>query len=574
MTKKLLLQVGFLLSCLSSIAQTINKTYELTYHDLKSQCVVAKPADSIIFMTASAYSGNSQKMLITKTDADGNVLQTLMIDTPFYDHRLVATDTGVLFASLMDSNLYVISFNNNLIMQWSKQIPVGNIVPSYPYMTVDIEVSHDYSGNEVYYITCAARPRDSNYVNKDIAFSIVKLDNIGQLVWHKTYADQNRGSSSTFAIHDLVHSITKIDSSGNYFNIAGTRKETDYAYSAFTHFNYLFFINIDDNGNIVQNYERVQTADSMPYSPDVVWDVANQTIACTYTETNAGNIPSLPASNINGIGLMTLMPNLQANAGRYYWRYCENEGLSITSLGDTSYMIGCGIYNCDSSFLYNPAFLRINSSTLNYELFAHYNQLRNVKNTSYHVSDAAGNGYMVPYTNDNITDKRLIKVDQSLTSCGSRYDTVDMISYLPQNMPFLYVADSDTIIYNFTYSESYPNLLLTDCDTLTKIKDRDKYKPTDVHTYAPGGIAISVTPTILYDANEQIYCDIMAPNNKAVDIVVYNMTGQVRYRKSLALDKSHNRLTIPAGTMSSGLNMVQIYIDHQPVNSTKVMLAD
>jgi hypothetical protein len=555
--------LSLLLVSLGTQAQTVNKTYYLSNYYLWSQCVAPKPNDSLIFMSANVFDGSSnaiRKLLLSKTDDNGNFLQSILIDTPFYDHRIRETSDGVLLAAREDSNLYVMKFDNMLNNLWSVRIFTGAIpVGSAVDRSVDIEVGHDM-GQEVYYFTSIARSFNAGYVNTDVAFSVVKLTNNGQLIWHKTYADPNRSIIPITNIYDAVQSIALTDNGDSTFVVAGARGEYDA-----TQTRDLFVMRIDENGNIINNYRKITTAKSWVWNPDVIWDPFKNQIACAFNEE---------------MGVMVLNMGLVPTAAKYF-EYLTNSiniANTIELLGDSSYVVGAHIRNAPSCPSYtNPSFLKLDPITLGLQSFTRYNINHEVRNYGYHRTTVPGYSYMVPFTTHNNSGQnfgmRLLKVDPMLYTCGAHDSTLIETPYTPNDVTFNYEIRIDTIIDNFIYTFTNPNLDETTCVDSTSAY----YKTGNLNVYNAGmasGIAISVNPTVLQNDGQVVRCDIVSNKNKLLQLEVYNILGQVSYRNIISTLPGKNQFNIPAEGFSKGMNMVRIYVDNKPAYVSKILKLD
>ncbi len=559
--KKQIFAMMMALLCVVQIkAQTINKTYHLNGYDLIPKCVAPKPDDSIIFISANILNAQvlPSKFIMIKTDGNGVFKKALVIDTAFWDHRIRETADGVLLASHADSNLYVIKFDNLLNNMWSKRIPIGTLYNYSHDGSIDIEIAHE-SGQEVYYITSLAPTFNAGYRYDDVAFSVTKLDNNGQLLWRKRYADPNRSNIATANIFDEVQSITVADSVDTTFVIAGARGEYDPFFPANR---YLFVMAINANGDPVTNYQKVQTRNNWVWNPDVLWDKYHNAIVCSFNED---------------LGLVTLNTSLTPVAGKAF-QY-GNPGLAntISMMGDSFYVISNYVRDPLPPFRINPSFLKIDANTLHYTAFSRYNIYSEVRFEGYHRDDDYDYNYGVGFNTHNNngtnTDVRLLKVDQMLSDCGVVYDQVNEFDYTPVDSEIFYQRTPDTAIENYSYHYWTPNLSETTCDE----DSADYYKGGTTTVFNTGiekGIAVSVYPTLLHSTDETVNCVITAQKKTTGNVVVYNVLGQQSYVQEVNIVPGEKKIEIPRGLMSKGLNMVRISVNGKLVDITKVLVTE
>lgn len=210
----------------------------------------------------------------------------------------------------------------NLTLLWTRRIPVGNIGSIY-LGDVDILVDHNYNNDEEYYITHTIKSRQDSYDSVSFALGILKLSSNGILLWHKSYSEF---ASGPLHLHDYPNSIVEIDTSGpKKFVIIGTREEN------FSWDRYLFAISIDQDGNILNNYKRLQTLTLNPNNPQAVWNPYNSSVACIFREN---------------IGVLTMDNNLNPLSAKSFNGYCVNFPTSVTLQGDSSYVLGIYMHEC------------------------------------------------------------------------------------------------------------------------------------------------------------------------------------------------------------------------------------
>src|SRR5688500_5394932 len=119
MTRLVLLFLAMTCAAGNSLSQTFNNTYTDLNHELLSRCIALVP-NSHMFVSADAIpiGGGAPRFMITKVNTAGNFLQAVHLDTSYYDHRILETsDSGLMVATYLDSNLYVLKFNKILALQ-------------------------------------------------------------------------------------------------------------------------------------------------------------------------------------------------------------------------------------------------------------------------------------------------------------------------------------------------------------------------------------------------------------------------------------------------------------------------
>lgn len=556
--------LGLVLLCLlisnGAIAQTINKTYELPGYDLYARSIAEKIDDSAIYFTAEAIDLNPnlpRKFLITKTDGNGNFVNTMMLDTNYSSyHRLTKVRDGVLLGVFYQGDLNIIKLDNNLNSVWSRVVTVDPYKGGSAW--VDIEVGYDDTGAEVYYFVTSGASPLPGYIN-DIAISVTKFHEHGFFLWQKRYTDNNRPNIPYVVLEDKPQAICSVDSFNQEYVIVGTRTVRD---SIGVNTGNLFFLTIDFDGNVVGPYKEVQTLYDRPWLPDVQWDSYNDLIVCSYRD----DPKVLPVTT--AIGLITLDRALTPLTGNNYWFTQTNLPYSLSITDDSSYVInsfqqaiGTGGVPLNYSGLY-----KIDNTTLQPLAFATYNHNNTpgLINHGYHVADKYNYKYMIPDVYRASRSARLIKTDGLLNSCGVQYNEVSDTMYHPMEIPqdYGYVDyDSSEFLY---YYYTRPALIVDDCDT---VWDKTRYKTTSIEKDIASKQTLKVYPN---PASSHVIFEYNVKYDVHTRLSITNVTGQKI--QEIELENNSDKAEWITNDIPSGMYFYHLIENNSIVETGKILL--
>jgi len=460
--RKLLLSFCFLSPVF--ISAQINKTFTLSGMNVTNASIAYIPPASGggIYLAGSMGSvGNIYRdsFIISKLDGSGNYLFGRYHPIQVVRQTMTNTsDNGILCAILGTRSggpygLNLIKYNAGLNPIWSRTFPfTGNAEPA---SRIDIEkVVNPSSGADEYYILCSDGPATGTY-----SISLTKVSATGTLLWRKRYI-QNAPANGDDAPTSLT-SYTDRQTGALRIVIAGSKR---YYQAGGGEVDYLFYMTVDNNGNIVNPYTRMATVGVEKSYPDVLFDGEN--LVTTFLLENNGFVPGYTPSTI---GFIKTDLNFNPIAANARWITCENYGLSITMSPDNNYIISGTVGRCGppATDATTPYFLKINRTTLAPIYFKRYNINRDVTGLiGRHITDVSGNNYIPATVTDVTVPQTLIRAlvtTSTGNSCGAEDWQINTYEFTPTKDTLRYGIASTTIQAGLPLTTVPVHMTQTDC---------------------------------------------------------------------------------------------------------------
>lgn len=539
-------------------AQTINNTY---YHPIlhdAGNVAVLEEGNDIIF---SSY---NDRLILNRTDAFGNHINSIT----FGDQRVVKHDivrcrnekgvVAVYRYYFVPDQIFISHFDDQLNPIWHINMPVNartHINPgtsSYWDLLENVDII-EHKG--LFYITYSeGSPLPG--LDYESTVSVMCIDDVGNLQWYRNYADPTRVAGLPQR-DDLANSITLCDYSGQEaLTIGGTVQEN--------HSSALFFMTLDLNGNILNNFTHIRHVGGET-RPDVAYDANNDYIVCTYAAGGASSNPNINSS----IGLLRLrMQGLSWVDGCIYdvaLGYQDiGEGITVDANGN--YVISASVITgTPPNAIPNVYLLSINSNTLySYGGAATYNiNVSKVYVNAQHAVDDKGNIYFATTLNSTQQNTRLFKTDPSFVACGdihtgfepTFYNTTPhylQYSLWNPHMPQFFGINVDPIDITF--------------DRCEESGDHDQYRK--VLTAATTATTITLMPTLLQSADE-LHCMINMEVDGMVEVYITNMSGQREYNSRHQLQAGKETISIKAD-LPTGMHVVRVFVNGKLQHTQKV----
>lgn len=553
-------------------AQSFNNSYEYVGTNLTTTNNVLVASTGDVYFASFSTQSSVVTLYITRTDHLGNVSKVIQLEGFPANGKLVETnDLGVLFATYQNGGqeLAIVKFDQDLNVQWSKYVPIGAaVLPTTNRIDIEKVLTND--GKERYLVLCASSTFYPQYVNSDAAFSLVYLEENGDLVWHRKYADLNRASAGFNTIRDIPSGLTSMKNEGGdiFFLVAGTRQEWTSIPQP-----YLFFQMVDEAGNIVSQYKRVQTVGNCYFADVVTGD--NGEFVCVYTDGNTGF--SGDPVNQSGVGLIPLIPfNLDPGFGRYYWQpqTIEHFGYAVTKTSDGDYMVACYAGWSNGNTIINPGLLKINHANLQPEFYKRYNIGKNAVSPGALQTDAEDYSYITgtvdPLPPGNVypnTKVRLIKADPSGDACGAESYPVNFVDFGPVVQGFIYTDEQYADIFDQDIAVSNIDFGLDECNPNN---NPELYRGTGLMEM-PENIAISVVPTVIDQESQTVKCSFFTRDNAAVSIKVYNILGQLIHSQQENVTAGQAEINIQPQSWANGISIVQVYLNGKQQYTARIV---
>ncbi len=533
------------------------------------------------------------KYMLTKMSATGFPIISLMRDSTFMVERIMETfDSCIITVSDFYDQVLVNKYDQSLSLMWTTSIQ--KLVPggaSTYYGAIDIEPVYRPSNppgmQEDYYIYFSEGSSDPTAYPYDETHAVAKVNENGNLMWHKVYYDVNRSTYDWWVIEqDKANSLEAFPDATdpNRINLAlaGTRLYYDPGQSI-----NLYYMTIDEDGNILQQLRNVINDYSEHYCQDIHYD--GDSLVASFTQENAHFQDPTIAS---AYSIMKFDTALSSFRGRSLWNDCENvtATLSIATtdsvyqpgtddmlprLGpgtDKNYILSGWIGKCypmSNPYAYaNPGFMKIDRITLDPIWLNRYNvftqgwvSIGSVWNC-YHRTDEDENNYLAydPRWNGSGVDIRGFRVlvtDPALDACGAKWFNVHHYDLKPIAYNYTYDVIEFTQPTSFPLREMRLNLTSDDCKDLPDA-DSWGYKGTAVNTVSTQAFSIDVKPTIIRSENEMVSCKMNSLYDGPVEIVVSDMVGRVVYSRKYEVKKGENNMRISTASFAKGMNVVHI----------------
>lgn len=604
--KTIFLTFAMWVSALAINAQPFNRTYFLPGYDLAPKSVAfldqTGSSDFVVgsFATDVINPSNPGKYLLSKMDASGTPLTSVLRDDPGICERIVETfDDHIITVSEYFDKIVVRKYDDNLALLLSVKIDKGTPLSfvDVDYSTIDVEAVHNVGmpnpqDEEYYYIyftegyPAAVNPTLTNATS----VSVLSLDRDLNLRWYRTYPEI-RNWEPWQSINDNAYSMTKFPDPNNpneyQFALAGTRNFVNPAANFTT-----FYMTIDMNGNIIAPYtEAVNTAQDL--APDILFD--GDSLVVSYQAMHSNNI------NTNLSTMFSVMKfdiGLTSFRTRFYWNLdndisIENYSSSIATgysdsvwyedghpmYGggtDNNYVIGgqtFPTYHQPTPYM-NPILMSIDRISLDPVLFKRYNVDRWANAGTmgmFHRNDLSYRQYL-PVKPFQSTGMRMIVTTPALNACGSETYDVEFKDSIPG------VYQHNHIFQDFQNHTPYPlnetnvTVYYDDCSNNASPAT---YKSTGI-AEANANLAIiqaTVYPTLITDrSSEDIICNINSPQVGKVNISIVNLLGQQLYNDQHMITTGDNTLKIDGSHLTPGMNIITISYGNKPVYSSKLQV--
>ena len=217
----------------SVFAQTLNQSYELPGWNLGGGKVVPGYDGRTMFFIADVLDPTNpgyqpNQLLLTKTDLNGNIQKSILIDTTLYNHKMIETsDSGVLIAANpfnvanppYDCPLFILKFDKNLNLQWTLTYGFSGFYPNgidqAEVAIQKIPARNDTIPEEYIIVYNSQSFKDEPYRTNDLAFSAIRVNRSGVVKWHHRYTDMNREYNPATFVLDRINSITMLPDTGD-----------------------------------------------------------------------------------------------------------------------------------------------------------------------------------------------------------------------------------------------------------------------------------------------------------------------------------------------------------------------
>ncbi len=584
--KKILLSCTAAFMLMQSLqAQTYNRTYSIPGYSCAKPGII--PANAVqnrqytYTVTNLSDGTNSKQVLLSRLDNDGNVNLAVKVDrittATWAGSRFIPTKDGGVLLTCLDENglVTVLKFDADLNQMWAVSIPdnLGHMGTSSLGAISTGSLDGD-AKREDYIIVMPVET--SNGYTSDEAFMAFRLDDRGQVLWKKKYSEFNRAANyNNPIIQDQVTTIVHSEPNqagepNERFIIAGMRSETGYspvcgwvAVVLPTSPNDIFALRIDAWGNIISNYNRYTAIASSGKSRlQMITDRLTGNYVCTFSQYNMGPANNYPV----GIALMQLDYSLNAmgSMANVYFQNgsIENYVSALNQPSDGNYVINS--YPMGNSYAL-PELIKIDRNTMNVLYNQNYNFTSHAQ-LDYDAGQIDDNDYnLFVSTPGNFTnaDLRVIKADPSGYACGAEQQSTIAATIPVTQEQFNYEAIDFPQFNEVRYEQEEIAVQVSDCGSAY------------FRTQAAANVLneVKVYPTVLSSAGDKLTCKLSGTYNGVVNIRITNVLGQQVFSKNCNVENGAE-ITIDANTLSTGLNVVNIYNNGKVIKTEKVILAN
>lgn len=514
--------------------------------------------------------GTSDKLMLTKMDASGNPITAVLRDSTWGAERIIETaDTGILSVSDFPNLVKVTKYDQNLNQLWSQSYEKARPANLTEYSAVDIEpiVSN---GNEHFFISFSEGTFDPVNFPSDEHMGLIRIDRNGSLMWHHFYHHSNRNNyyPPNMVLRDKANSLVSFSDPNDPQRLLIAVAGTQVLWDGGDLNPALFYIVVDEWGNIISQYKRVHSPGDAPtdlyYCPDIQFDGDSLVSSFTQQNTHIGPPPGI----FSAYSIIKTDPGLSGFREKAFWNSCENRSstLSITGSGDsTSYVLSGMSGLCDMTSGMSPTFLKLSASSLiplgfnrynvNSDVFASTGKVwscfhrTNENGYHYFPVDPHVNGY-----NAWISGFRVLVTDPSLQTCGYNTDSIGNEDLNPTVNEFEYEMAEGRHTILFSLMEIPVQVSYTDCDTAT---DSSKYRLAGEAIDGNNAYTAQVFPTLV-NQEAQISCRIFSPEATTVEISITDAVGRLIRKEKRELAAGSNTLQLATAPFTPGLNMVHI----------------
>jgi|GEM_PF-6610478 len=439
----------------------------------------------------------------------------------------IPTNPFVAKFTATGSFLWAYGYNSNT------KLPPNNFVDSIS--RVNIVATNDSLGNPVYIIVSQSNEDRTSPFPSDAHLNIFKIDDNGNLIWNYKYLPTGRSSAPYAILKEAPSAIAKI--SENAYFIAGHRDEIS---ASGTDSISMFCLNIDRNGNIINNYKKITFKNSSPELQDAVYNA--DSVYLVY-RLNKQTLTSGPTSIM---GLTNLDVNLNLLFTKYYTYHAASDvfGASIKATSDKHYVIGC--YADEGFGSASNAILKV-AADGSVVFFKKYNWLTRAINNirkdivSYGTSPLETYTLLGDYYN-GVSSVRLLSTDQSGNTCGVLDSGIVATKYVPAQfiIPYTRTALTGRFVINLVQDTLYTNP--TPCDS-TNPGYKDAYVGANTNN-AFLQSSFKVYPTLLpaYSSNT-IFLELNSDKETILRTCIYSIEGKKLFEKNFALAIGSNKLS-------------------------------
>jgi len=573
MKKNIILVLSLL--TLGSVAQ-YNNTYDVNANsdNLNPSFVITnKKAESITVSYASdaATLPRNDYFILTKHDAFGNVIYNNVM-TPVFGptdgltnvEALIETDDeGVIVVGYHYDNSdhieqpFSLKVDVNGNFQWAK-IYYVNKKPIVKSQINKISLCRVFNDTDENYFISGSGDSDVN-PGQDVATNVIKIDALGNMLFSKKYYNTAPGQFIVTRDYPGDIEFSKADKT---FMITGYREES----TANTKGRLMYFFGIDNAGTVITKFMTLASK-SIPLDQDMIYDPNKNIFATTFTHAKNGYVPG--TSSI--IGFVTIDANLNIYDTKYLWHKeaSQHNGRSISLCENGDYLLCSGIYDNNSVFVHNPAWLKVDPTGSPLSALLRYN-IKDDVIFGHHATTFNPNSGEEEYVliNEQKTDLRMIRTTIGGKACG-----VDKFE------PFVDKYDPEIATYEYDYKENgdqkdykvYEKLFFPDyrkCDG-----DGTSYRTTGIDPASNKDNTITLYPSVVSAGNAYLILE----NNSGADakIEILNVTGMLVYsNKQVVSGKTEVKLNT-SGSLPLGMYLVKIYTaDSKAISTSKILITE
>ena len=511
-----------------------NNSIDIATNSKGHTCVLGSNSDYAITLRELDFVGNQNFFTgYSPTLPPGDELRpTKLLRTPADDYIVVGFYyRAPTHAHLSDLSPFAARFDEFGNFLWLQDYQ-GSLTFS-PHMPTDLAqasivyVEND-PGVESYIITAPADPHAANYsytYTEDVTINAIRIDGGGMPMWNKKYMlpHSARSATSYSMYQDYPQALTfaNFDAStglGVYF-IAGVSVRTVFGWGY-----YNFFMSIDKDGNIAQDYTEIGTP--VAWDNDAIFDASTDRVVIASTMPNisgSGNSASL-------IGVTQIDNNYSIQSVHHY-QYpdaTENYAMSIEedATGDY-YLIAASIHDIPIN-IDDMAMLKLDKVSMIPDFYHRFNRLTSTWGAAMvsAVDQASGteNYVLAGTVNGTSTpESRVVSADVFGDVCG-----IDPLPHIQGNYTWNPVGKNydviDLFIFHQHSMEQDPILTRPyDCDPANP----DYKKSLDSSSPILSETSVKLFPTVLNPSDNKVTLNFEAAEEGNYTASLYSVTGKV-----------------------------------------------
>lgn len=518
--------------------------------------------------------GTSDKLMLTKMDASGNPITAVLRDSTWGAERIIETsDTGILSVSDFPHLVKVTKYDQNLNQLWTQSYQKARPANLSEYSAVDIEPAV-MDNVEQYFISFSEGSYDPVNYPSDEHPALIRIDHNGNLMWHHLYHNTNRNNyyPPNMVLRDKANSLVSFmdpnDPMRRLVAVAGTQILWDGGDLNPA----LFYMIVDEWGNILRQYKRVHSPSDAPtdlyYCPDIQFDGDSLVSSFTQQNTQIGPPPGI----FSAYSILKTDVSLGGFRERAFWNSCENRSstLSITGSGDNmSYVLSGMSGLCGMTSGMGPTLMAISPNSLFPATFSRYNVNSDVFASTgpvwscFHRTDDSGYHYFPvdPHLNGYntwISGFRVLVANPSLQTCGFNSGSVSTEDLAPTVNEIEYEMEQGLFTTFFFLPEVFVSVSYTDCDTAT---NPDNYRLAGEAVAAGNAYTAQVFPTLV-NREDKITCNILSPGASTIEISITDALGRLINKEKHEIAAGSNTLQLETASFAHGLNLVHLRNEH------------